>query len=164
MLQAGSVDYQQYLYICLAPRNTLPLLDHFSASELWWLIVCINLPRPWYLDFDQVSKWNEVAQLCLALCDPEDYSPPGSSIHGILQARILEWVAISFSRGSSWPRDWTQVSRITGRRFNLWATREAGLIHRNRASNRMTKQKYVPRLVLLLAHISVLSFCLMLCS
>ena len=41
-----------------------------------------------------------------------------------LQARILEWVAISFSRGSSWPRDWTQVSHVAGRRFNLWATRE----------------------------------------
>ena len=45
-----------------------------------------------------------VAQLCLALCDPLDCSPPGSSVHGILQARILEWVAISFSWGSSWPR------------------------------------------------------------
>ena len=52
-------------------------------------------------------------------------SPPGSSVHGILQARILEWVAISFSRGSSRPRDQTQVSHIAGRRFNLWATREA---------------------------------------
>ena len=54
-----------------------------------------------------------------------DCSPPGSSVHGILQARILEWVAISFSRGSSWPRDRTQVSRIAGRCFNLWATRES---------------------------------------
>ena len=45
------------------------------------------------------------------------------SVHGILQARILEWVAISFSRGSSLPRDWTQVSCIAGRCFNLWATR-----------------------------------------
>ena len=67
---------------------------------------------------------SEVTQSCPTLCDPEHCSPPGSSIHGILQARILEWVAISFSRGSSWPRDRTQVSRITGRRFNLWATRE----------------------------------------
>ena len=67
----------------------------------------------------------EVAQSCLTLCDPMDCSPPGSSIHGIPQARILEWVAISFSRGSSRPRDRTQVSRIGGRRFNLWATREA---------------------------------------
>ena len=47
------------------------------------------------------------AQLCLILCDPMDYSPPGSSVHGILQARTLEWVAIPFSRGSSWPMDWT---------------------------------------------------------
>ena len=53
-----------------------------------------------------------------------DCSPPGSSVHGILQARILEWVAISFSRGSSQPSDWTQVSRIAGRCFNLRTTRE----------------------------------------
>ena len=46
-----------------------------------------------------------VAQLCLTLCDPMDCSPPGSSAHGILQARVLEWVAIPFSRGSSQPRD-----------------------------------------------------------
>ena len=59
------------------------------------------------------------------VCDPMDCSLPGSSLHGILQAIILEWVAISFSRGSSWPRDWTRVSCIPGRRFNLWATREA---------------------------------------
>ena len=49
---------------------------------------------------------------CLTLCNPRDCSPPGSSIHGSLQARILEWVAISYSRGSSWPRDWTHVSYI----------------------------------------------------
>ena len=54
-----------------------------------------------------------------------DYSLPGSSLHGILQARIREWVTISFSRGSSWPRDRTWVSHIAGRHFNLWATREA---------------------------------------
>ena len=58
---------------------------------------------------------SEVAQLCLTLCDPIECSPPGSSIHGIFQARILEWVALFFSRGSPWPRDWTQVSRIVGR-------------------------------------------------
>ena len=48
-----------------------------------------------------------VAQLCPILCDPLDSKPSGSSVHGILQARILEYVAIPFSRGSSWPRDWT---------------------------------------------------------
>ena len=62
---------------------------------------------------------NEVAQLCPTLCNPMDCSPPGSSVHGILQARILEWVAISFSRGSSQPRDQTWVSCIAGRRFIL---------------------------------------------
>ena len=54
-----------------------------------------------------------------------DCSPLGSSVHGILQERILEWIAIPFSRGSSWPRDRTQVSCIAGRFFTSWATREA---------------------------------------
>ena len=54
-----------------------------------------------------------------------DCSPPGSSVHGILQARILEWVAIPFSRGSSWPRDQTRVSHLAGRFFTIWTTREA---------------------------------------
>ena len=70
-------------------------------------------------------KWSEVTQSCPTLCDPMDCSLPGSSLHGILQTRVLEWVAISFSRGSSQPRDWTWVSCIPGRRFNIWATREA---------------------------------------
>ena len=71
------------------------------------------------------SEWNKVAQSCPTLCNPMDCSIPGSSIHGILQARILEWVAIFFSRGSSWPRDRTRVSCIAGRCFTLWATKEA---------------------------------------
>ena len=66
-----------------------------------------------------------VAQSCPTLCDPMDCSPPGSSVHEIFQARILEWVAISFSRGSSQPRDWTWVSCTAGRFFTNWATREA---------------------------------------
>ena len=68
---------------------------------------------------------SEVAQSCRTLCDPTDCSLPGSPVHGIFQTRVLEWVAISFSRGSSWPRDRTRVSRIVGRRFTIWATREA---------------------------------------
>ena len=64
-----------------------------------------------------------VAQSCPTLCNPMDCSPPGSSVHGILQARTLEWVAICFSKGSSRPRDWTQVSRIAGKLFTIWATR-----------------------------------------
>ena len=57
-----------------------------------------------------------------------DSSQPSCSVHGIFQARILEWVAISFSRGSSQPRDWTPVARIVSRRFTVWATREGQLI------------------------------------
>ena len=82
--------------------------------------------RPWYWKSE-----SEVAQSCLTLCDSMDCSPPGSSVHGILQARILVWVAISFSRGSSQTRDWTQVSHIAGRFFTLWATREAPSFHLN---------------------------------
>ena len=62
----------------------------------------------------------KVSESCLTLCDPMDYI-----VRGILQARILEWVTISFSRGSSQPRDRTQVSHIVGRFFTSWATREA---------------------------------------
>ena len=57
----------------------------------------------------------------IRLCDPVDCSLPGSSFHGIFQTRVLEWVAIFFSRGSSQPRDWTWFFLIPGRRFNLWA-------------------------------------------
>ena len=65
------------------------------------------------------------AQSCLNLCDPMDCSPPGFSVHGILQARILEWGAMPSSRGSSQPRDWTHVSHVAGGFFTIWATREA---------------------------------------
>ena len=66
-------------------------------------------------------------QSCPTLCDPIDSSPPGSPVPGILQARILEWVDIPFSRASSQPRDQTRVSCIEGRFFNIWATRRAPL-------------------------------------
>ena len=73
-------------------------------------------------------KWkeDEVAQSSLTLCSPMDYSPPGSSIHGILQARVLGWTAISSSRGSSQPRDGTLISRRASSLFTwVWAAREA---------------------------------------
>ena len=65
-----------------------------------------------------------VNQLCLTLWDPIECSPLGSSVHGILQARILEWVAIPFFRKSSWPKDVRWVSCIAGRCFITWATRK----------------------------------------
>ena len=63
-----------------------------------------------------------VAQSCPTLCNPMECSPPGSSVHGILQARILEGVVMPSSRGSSQPRDWTQVSCTADRFFTIWAT------------------------------------------
>ena len=66
---------------------------------------------------------SEVAQSCLTLCNPMDCRFPGSSVHGILQTRVLKWVAISFSRGSSQPRDRAWVARIAGSCFTIWATR-----------------------------------------
>ena len=80
----------------------------------------------WFCIF--IRHWKvkvKVAQLCPTLCDPMDCSHPGFSVYGILQARILEWVAVPFSRGSALPRDWTGVSCIAGRFFTSWATREA---------------------------------------
>ena len=71
-----------------------------------------NRPAEWLLCVGW--KWK---LLNLTLCNPTDYT-----VHGILQAKTLEWVAILFSRGSSWPRDWTQVSCIAGRSFTSWAT------------------------------------------
>ena len=73
---------------------------------------------------EREKRESEVIQSCLTLCDPLDCSPSSSSIHGIFQARVLEWVVISFSRGSPWPMDQTWVSHIAGRRFTIWATRE----------------------------------------
>ena len=69
-----------------------------------------------------------VAQSYPTLCDPIDCSLPGSSVHGILQARILDWVAIPFSRGSFWLRDRTYVSCIAGRFFTISATRNLARI------------------------------------
>ena len=64
-------------------------------------------------------KESELAQSCPTLCNLMDCSPPGSSVHGIFQARVLEWVAIAFSRGSSQPRDPDWVSHIVGRCFTI---------------------------------------------
>ena len=85
-----------------------------------WMIKLWNMNE----GLSAYSVWmSEVSQSCPTLCDPLNCSLPGYSVHGILQARILEWVAISFSRGSSWSRDQTWVSCVTGRRFMLWTTR-----------------------------------------
>ena len=105
----------------LAGQGTLKsLLQHHSskASILWCsAFFTVQLSHP-YMTLKE-RKESEVTQSCPIICNPVDCSPPGSSVHGFLQARLLEWVAISFSRGSSRPRGQTQVSCIAGRRFNL---------------------------------------------
>ena len=90
-------------------------------TSIFWVGHC---PRPWQIQTLLVKV--KVAQLCPTLCDPMDL------VHGILQARILEWVAFPFSRGFSQPRDRTQVSHIAGRFFTSWATREARFLHLGR--------------------------------
>ena len=80
---------------------------------------------------------------CPTLCNPTDCSPSGSSVHGILQARILEWVIIPFPRGSSWPRDWTWVSYIAGRFFIVWATSD--IMQNSRLVDSQTRIKIAGR-------------------
>ena len=96
-----------------------------------WLAAVRGVAKSQTRMSDWTTKWSEseVAQSCLTLCDAMDYSLPGSSVYGIFRARILEWVAISFSRKSSRPWDWTLVSCIVGRRFTVWATRETSSIY-----------------------------------
>ena len=84
-----------------------------------------------------------VTQSCPTLCDPMNWRLPGSSFLGILQARILEWVANLFCRGSSWPRDQTRASSIAGRFFTSWATREAVLLQANYFISVSLKKKFL---------------------
>ena len=92
-----------------------PFTCFYTLIHSWW-----TSPSEWFKESESES---EVAQSCPTLCDLMGCSLPGSSLHGILQARVLEWVAISFSRGSSRPRDQTRVSRILSIHFNLSATK-----------------------------------------
>ena len=102
---------------CIYVARKLYLCMHLSEA-------CIYSQGDMYKKIDSNVACNRKSNESI-LCNPMDCSPPGSSLHGILQARILEWVAISFSRGSSQPRDRTWVSCITGRFFTIWAIREA---------------------------------------
>ena len=102
----------------------------FTLKSLTWNVKWMNI----FLGIFQVNSSLKVkvlvAQSCPTLCDPRDCSPPGTSAQGIFQAIILEWVAVSFFRGSSWPRDWTHISYIScigGRILYQWATCKAPL-------------------------------------
>ena len=95
-----------------------------SVLILFIFLICQLLALSFSSLFHLLPPESEVAQSYPILCNPMDCSLLGSSVHGIFQARVLEWIAISFSRGSSRPRNWTWASRISGRRFTVWATRE----------------------------------------
>ena len=91
---------------------------------MWWNYKC-SLPLGWILIKEKKVK--SLSHVWL-FCNPMDCSPPGSSVHLISQARILEWATISFSRESSQPRDWTYVSCIGRQVLYWWATREALIV------------------------------------
>ena len=102
----GVVFLQWNLLICTSEAKDCVIILYPMSSRvsiIWLVLVC---------------------QSCPTVGDPIDCSSPGSSVRGIFQARILEWVAVSFSRGSSSLRDWTQRICIAGRFFTIWATRE----------------------------------------
>ena len=111
-------------YVWQSKGRSVPTqLTQFNLSRLMekkWLPLLLKQSIIFLYSCNKFSVKAKVAQSRPTLCDPMDYT-----VHGILQARILEWVAFPFSRGSSQPRDRTQVSRIAGRFFTSWATREA---------------------------------------
>ena len=101
------------------------LLRNFYKTRPLNCWICRNIPSvsQCTLQCIKVKAKVSVSQSCPTLCDPIDYSLPGSSVHGIFQARILEWVAMPFSSESSQPREGTQASCTAGRFFPVWATR-----------------------------------------
>ena len=112
-------------YLNCVPQHILYNIALMGAGSTASLFPCWTSLRP-----HSRKKESEVTQWCLTLCDPADCSLPGSSVHGTLQARILVWIDISFSRESSWPRDPTRVSCMVGKQLTLWATREPqGSLH-----------------------------------
>ena len=111
--------FGNYMFVFYVSQFCLLFIEHsYRARAMPWLPLCTGLV---------VWGVSEVAQSCPTLYDHMDCSLPCSSIHGIFQARVLECVAISLSRGSSQPKDRTRVSCTVGRRFTLWATREVSL-------------------------------------
>ena len=99
---------------------------YYSVMKKWWSIAIFNNIYGYYAKWN--IRWSEVlvemlvAQSCPTLWDPMDCNLPGFSVHQNLQARILKWFAIPFSRGSFWSKNWTWVSCNSGRSFTNWST------------------------------------------
>ena len=102
----------------------------FHSFELFHTVSTLKNSFPSHIYFTMIWLLGNptgevlVVQSCPTLCNPIDCSLPGSSVHGIIQARILEWVSMLFSRGSSQSRDWAQASCTAGAFFTLWVTRK----------------------------------------
>ena len=105
------------------------LIPFNNCKTFFFFFVCMLFFQMfWHIIIQKVKLL--VSQLCLTLCNPMDCSLSDSSVHGILQAIILEWVAIPFSRGSSPPRDQTWVSCTADKFCTVWATREAPIVQK----------------------------------
>ena len=120
------------MYFVSERKKELPSVANNIFFNLTFILEYNWFAMFYYSVVQGVQQRESVTHVCaqwlqsyLTLCDPLDCSPPGSSVYGISQARILEWVALSSSRGSSWPRDGTQVSCIGRQILYCWVTREA---------------------------------------
>ena len=123
--------------------------DRFKKTFMFWMWRNLDIHFVWVWFCRRIFTINflpcvcaQSLQSCPTLHDVLHCSPPGSSVHGILQARILEWVAITNSRGSSKPRDWTWVSCIAGGFITNWATREDFVSQVNSIYNSRLLRKY----------------------
>ena len=119
-------EWQFYRLIISSSTSQLESSGHCLQPATLNIAFSSSRSNPWPLGCQESERKVKVlvAQSCPTLCDPMDCSPPGSSVSGMLQARILEWVAMPSSRGSSQCRDQTWVSCIAGRFFMIWATGE----------------------------------------
>ena len=115
LLRLGGPDRVSVALLCVCAAPLLRTAEQQHCCPR----TSLRPPCAIFLFLSTQLKVSEVAQSCLTLCDPMDSSLRGSAIHGIFQARILEWAAISFSRGSSPPRDQIRVSCIADRRFTV---------------------------------------------
>ena len=125
------VSFSVIMYGCKSWTIKKAECWRMDAFELWCWKRLLKIPSTAKRSNQSILKQrekkseSEVRLFATSWTIPMDCSPPGSSIHGIFQARVLEWAAISFSRGSSQLRDWTQVSCIADRPFTVWATRKS---------------------------------------
>ena len=134
--ESGMTEWLHFHFLlsCIGEGNGNPLqcscVDNPRDTGAWWAAV-FGVAQSWtrLKRLSSSSSSSLVVQWCLTLCDPLDSSLPGSSVHGIFQERILEWVAISYCRGSSPPRVWTHLSCLGRQSLYHWAAWEALIVN-----------------------------------